>query len=174
MNTDRAQLAALDADGMHNTQRIKYEYGEFDTVKDDEHPNYTIDKFGFHVGKKTQTQCANKYDTVYDFYQCMTCSVHRSGSRWREIGGACSKAPSIIQTRSETHGDFTVNSHVSQAIKRAVRSHAGYMNLHDYQKEALDAVAGKIGRIVAGDAGFDDHWQDIAGYAELVRERLKK
>lgn len=30
---DRAQLAALDASGMHNTGRMQFEYGEFDTVK---------------------------------------------------------------------------------------------------------------------------------------------
>ncbi len=147
MNTDRAQLAALDADGMHNTQRIKYEYGEFDTVKDQQ--------------------------TLNQEYQERRLNEHNKSLFEKAWVGNMS-APSIIQTRSETHGDFTINSHVSQAIKRAVRAHGKYQDLHDYQREAIDAIAGKIGRIVAGDADFSDHWVDIAGYAELVRERLKK
>lgn len=38
--------------------------------------------------------------------------------------------------------------------------------------EALDIITQKIGRIINGDANYADSWQDIAGYAQLVANRL--
>jgi len=40
------------------------------------------------------------------------------------------------------------------------------------QQEALDMICHKIGRIVNGDPDYDDSWRDIAGYAQLVCDRL--
>jgi hypothetical protein len=41
-------------------------------------------------------------------------------------------------------------------------------SLHADQQEALDMICHKIGRIINGDANYDDSWRDIAGYAQLV------
>jgi hypothetical protein len=41
------------------------------------------------------------------------------------------------------------------------------------QVEALEMIAHKIGRILSGDPNHQDHWDDIAGYAKLVSERLQ-
>lgn len=40
------------------------------------------------------------------------------------------------------------------------------------QREALDMIFHKIGRIVCGDPNYADSWHDIAGYAKLVENRL--
>jgi hypothetical protein len=40
----------------------------------------------------------------------------------------------------------------------------------DVQREALDHIAGKIGRIFSGQATFFDHWRDVAGYATLAEK----
>jgi hypothetical protein len=40
------------------------------------------------------------------------------------------------------------------------------------QREALDMIAHKIGRILNGDPDYSDSWRDIAGYATLVADRL--
>jgi hypothetical protein len=40
----------------------------------------------------------------------------------------------------------------------------------EIQREALDQIAGKLGRIFAGRPTFLDHWQDVAGYATLAAE----
>lgn len=40
------------------------------------------------------------------------------------------------------------------------------------QKEALEMIAHKVGRILNGDPNYDDSWIDIAGYATLVAKRL--
>ena len=39
--------------------------------------------------------------------------------------------------------------------------------------EALDMICHKIARIINGDPNHLDSWQDIAGYARLVAERLQ-
>jgi hypothetical protein len=40
------------------------------------------------------------------------------------------------------------------------------------QREALEMIAHKISRILAGDPHFADHWTDISGYARLVERQL--
>lgn len=40
------------------------------------------------------------------------------------------------------------------------------------QQEALDMICHKIGRIINGDPDYADSWHDIAGYAQLVADRL--
>lgn len=76
----------------------------------------------------------------------------------------------LLTERNETHGSFIVNSRVSQALKEVVRKEPGYQNLDIIHREALDHMFGKIGRIMAGQPTFDDHWDDIAGYAQLPKK----
>jgi hypothetical protein len=42
-----------------------------------------------------------------------------------------------------------------------------------YQRESLEMIAHKISRIVNGDANYMDSWVDIAGYAQLVIDKLQ-
>lgn len=78
-------------------------------------------------------------------------------------------ADRIIAERAKTHGPFDVQARVSQGIKRVVAEGLGGRSLPAAQREALDLIATKIGRVVAGDADFPDHWDDIEGYARLGR-----
>lgn len=81
----------------------------------------------------------------------------------------------LIGERNETHGNFLNNSYTSQAIKQIYNvSQEHTKPLAAYQREALDMIAHKIGRIFAGDADFLDHWLDIAGYATLVHRQLMR
>jgi hypothetical protein len=45
--------------------------------------------------------------------------------------------------------------------------------LNPSQREALDMIQHKIGRILAGNPNHHDHWHDIAGYATLVANELE-
>ena len=45
--------------------------------------------------------------------------------------------------------------------------------LEFFQAQSLDAIADKIGRILAGNPDFKDHWHDIQGYAVLVQRELE-
>lgn len=46
-------------------------------------------------------------------------------------------------------------------------------SLSSDQQEALEMIAHKIARILNGNPNKIDSWEDIAGYAILVAERLK-
>ena len=35
-------------------------------------------------------------------------------------------------------------------------------------------ICHKLGRIINGDPNYDDSWLDIAGYAQLIVNRLRK
>ncbi len=78
----------------------------------------------------------------------------------------------ILAEREKTHGDFKEVVFVAQGIKRVMRLHE-CDHLSALQKESLDMIASKIGRILAGDPDHIDHWLDIAGYATLVAKELE-
>jgi hypothetical protein len=48
----------------------------------------------------------------------------------------------------------------------------GWDRLNDVQREAVEMILHKVGRIISGDPNVHDHWDDIAGYAKLVSERI--
>lgn len=82
----------------------------------------------------------------------------------------------LLQERAKTHGDFRQVAEVAQVLKDAVR-HVRMMRtataddttqLHPTLQEAIDMIASKLGRIAAGDEWEIDHWNDIAGYAQLA------
>jgi hypothetical protein len=75
----------------------------------------------------------------------------------------------IVQERQKTHGQFSRNAEAAQHFKEYLRSHPGWHLLNEQQKEALELIATKTGRILAGDPNHPDHWRDIGGYAELGR-----
>jgi hypothetical protein len=54
-----------------------------------------------------------------------------------------------------------------------MRDTPNWKRLAPYQKEALEMKAHKIGRILNGDPDYSDSWIDIAGYAQLVADRLE-
>lgn len=75
----------------------------------------------------------------------------------------------LVADRERTHGAFAVQARTAQAIKQAYREGANWKALSDGQKQALEANADKVARILSGDADHPDHWDDLAGYATLGR-----
>ena len=79
----------------------------------------------------------------------------------------------LVAERGSTHGSFADHARITQDIKQvmvreaALRKGRGQPELTDTQKEALEMIAHKVGRIIAGNASFRDHWDDIAGYAKI-------
>ena len=91
----------------------------------------------------------------------------------------------LLDQRGKTHGDFAVHAMVTQDLKEVMRSvHKvnigsdtviqAWSHLIPSQRESLDMIVHKIGRILAGDPDFRDHWDDIAGYAKLSADRCSK
>lgn len=81
---------------------------------------------------------------------------------------------SLLADRGKTHGDFTVHAEVTQRLKLVMLHYDSWKKLTPVQREALEMIAHKIGRILAGNADYCDHWDDIAGYARLVSQRIAK
>ena len=78
----------------------------------------------------------------------------------------------ILKERGNTHGDYSEHAQYTQALKDIICSSPNWSELLPHQKETLDMIAHKIGRILAGNPNFADHWIDISGYAKLTADRL--
>lgn len=78
----------------------------------------------------------------------------------------------ILEERGKRYGPFDQHAEITWSIKSAMHVSEGWANLTDSQREALDMIAHKIGRILGGDPNWKDSWDDIAGYATLVAKQL--
>lgn len=79
----------------------------------------------------------------------------------------------ILEERKRQHGDFSVHAAISQQLKAVAQSDlGGYSAMSDTQREAIDMILHKVARILAGNPNHHDHWDDIAGYAKITRDRI--
>lgn len=79
-----------------------------------------------------------------------------------------------LQERGKRYGEFKDHALLSQSLKDVMKLRDEWFLLDVDQKEALEMIAHKIARILNGDPNYDDSWHDIAGYATLVADRLRK
>lgn len=81
----------------------------------------------------------------------------------------------LLEDRAKNYGTFEALSKIVQSLKSVIYKELGSRSkaLADDQIEALDMICHKIARIINGDPNHLDSWQDIAGYARLVAERLQ-
>lgn len=78
----------------------------------------------------------------------------------------------LITERGSRYGKFKDGAEIMQELKGVMREVDGWRNLTPSQREALDMIQHKIGRILNGDPTYDDSWKDIAGYATLIVNEL--
>ena len=78
----------------------------------------------------------------------------------------------LITERGSRYGKFKDGAEIMQKLKDVMREVDGWHNLTPSQREALDMIQHKIGRILNGDPTYDDSWKDIAGYATLIVNEL--
>lgn len=81
----------------------------------------------------------------------------------------------ILAERGSRYGKFETHAEITQRYKRLTHKflHNSGKELDHDQQEALDMIFHKIGRIINGDPSYIDSWDDIAGYAKLVADRLR-
>jgi hypothetical protein len=82
--------------------------------------------------------------------------------------------PELLKERNATHGDYSVHAEITQRLKDVLRQSDGWSRLTLVQRESLDMIAHKLGRIAAGNPNHQDHWVDIGGYSQLVAEALEE
>ena len=80
----------------------------------------------------------------------------------------------MLEGRRERYGSFEGHAEIAQHLKDEMRVTDGWSRLTADQREALEMVQHKVARILNGDPNYDDNWVDIAGYAMLVANRLRK
>lgn len=88
--------------------------------------------------------------------------------QWREA------MTDILDERQKTHGDFYLTAMIAQELKVVLRRGKNWKTLDDTEREALEMIATKIGRILSGNPHEVDHWRDIAGYAALIERWLTR
>jgi hypothetical protein len=89
------------------------------------------------------------------------------------VCGAC--GPDIDATlaeRGNRYGQYGEHARITQAIKAAMADSPNWSSLAPDQRETLEMIAHKAGRILNGDPDYHDSWHDIIGYTKLVADRL--
>ena len=82
----------------------------------------------------------------------------------------------VLNERGSRYGAFDTHAQITQSIKGIMADQniaTNWNGLEPFQKEALEMIAHKIGRILNGDPNYSDSWVDIAGYAQLVVNELE-
>ena len=81
----------------------------------------------------------------------------------------------VLDSRAKDYGKFIEGAEIMQMLKRLVHNYIedrGTPLAFD-QREAIDMIIHKLGRIINGNPDKVDQWVDIAGYATLVADRLQ-
>ena len=79
----------------------------------------------------------------------------------------------ILTERGKEYGLFISQAGTSQNLKNTLHEPEGWPLLSADMQEALDLIAMKMSRIIHGNPDHMDSWDDIAGYARLVADRLR-
>lgn len=74
----------------------------------------------------------------------------------------------LLQERAKTHGNYYETAGYAQELKDIMRRGKNWPLLDDAQRETLEMVASKIGRILSGNPHEIDHYRDCAGYFQLI------
>jgi hypothetical protein len=81
----------------------------------------------------------------------------------------------VLDSRAKDYGKFIEGAEIMQMLKRLVHNYIedrGTPLAFD-QREAIDMIIHKLGRIINGNPDKVDHWVDVAGYSTLVADRLR-
>ena len=77
-----------------------------------------------------------------------------------------------LAERGSRYGSFKEHARITQNIKSAMADSPNWTKLSPSQKECLEMLAHKAGRILNGDPNYHDSWHDIVGYSKLVADEL--
>jgi hypothetical protein len=77
-----------------------------------------------------------------------------------------------LAERGDRYGAFPEHARITQNIKRAMADSPNWERMSSAQREALEMVAHKVGRILNGDPNYHDSWHDIIVYTKLVADAL--
>lgn len=79
-----------------------------------------------------------------------------------------------LDARGETYGKFVDLARTTYAIRSVIEAELEARNkvLDPDMMYAIEMIVVKLSRVINGDARHADSWHDIAGYSQLVADRL--
>jgi len=77
-----------------------------------------------------------------------------------------------LNQRGANYGLFMDNAKISEQLYKIVREAPGWAEFEPDQKVATWIIFQKLARALSGRAQYDDNWRDIAGYAQLIVDRI--
>lgn len=81
---------------------------------------------------------------------------------------------SALDQRAKEYGSYLDKCVFIQQVKDLVRVAPSWHDMDPDQRETVDMVIHKISRAIYGDPNKLDTWIDIAGYSQLIVDRLEK
>lgn len=78
----------------------------------------------------------------------------------------------LLEERKSSHGEYSEHAAATQGVMDVLMSHRNWAHLPPMIRETLHMIAHKMGRIVTGNPCHQDHYDDIAGYAVLISQRM--
>ena len=120
--------------------------------------------------------CIEYVDGIDNEYQNVNGVLYRRGIiQLLDLPASAPDIQEILAERGSRYGKFSSHAAITQTIKDVMCGavvDTNWARLSGSQKEALDMVAHKIGRILNGDPDYVDSWMDIIGYTQLVVDEL--
>lgn len=83
-----------------------------------------------------------------------------------------SNVTATLEERGSRYGAFHSHAKITQDLKQVMYDTGKFDKLSASQRESLEMIMHKVGRILNGDPNYADSWHDIAGYATLVEKEL--
>ena len=77
-----------------------------------------------------------------------------------------------LSERGKRYGKFEDGSKIMQQLKDIAHKSPSWELMEPIQREAMDMILHKVGRVLNGDPFYDDSWRDIAGFSKLVVDWL--
>lgn len=77
-----------------------------------------------------------------------------------------------LSERGSRYGRFEDGAEIMQYFKDYARTTPGWNKMKPIQRESLDMIFHKIGRILNGDPDYADSWHDVCGFSKLVDDYL--
>lgn len=78
----------------------------------------------------------------------------------------------ILHSRGKKYGDYSRMANIAQGMKAQARSGASWPAMPPHQRESIEMILLKIARMVEGDPNEQDNFDDILGYATLMKDRM--
>lgn len=81
----------------------------------------------------------------------------------------------VLKTRNSNYGNYTDDARTAMALQDIITEEQNKtgVTIPPFQRHALQMITTKLARIACGNPNHRDSWLDIAGYSQLVLDRLE-